>query len=313
VSSGYLRGVGTGSKLARSLCDVVAGLGWLTLGLVSSPRRLAFLAASSVLLTAQAPLSDGGAVARPSPKSQEPLLVVQIDPEEAIVEGRPLEIGCLFIGPAAKSWAVIAEAELTPLGGKKRGAFATIVAGARPVDCTLACLGLSAATFHWTPEWFDSRAIALKVKFFARDGSLAGVARREFDFVPACAQGMERDCVVISKEHQRLYALVGGHIAAVYLVSTGTRHRDGGGPTPAMMTHIVRKTPYAWSRKYESPMHYWNAISGDGAYGIHATVPGNYRALGRPASHGCIRLHRDDAEEFYRLFPVGTPVVVSNL
>ena len=46
---------------------------------------------------------------------------------------------------------------------------------------------------------------------------------------------------------------------------------------------------------------------GDG-YLIHGTL--YERLLGRPASHGCIRLGRDPLREVYRLAPVGTPIYV---
>jgi len=46
---------------------------------------------------------------------------------------------------------------------------------------------------------------------------------------------------------------------------------------------------------------------GDG-YMIHGTL--YERLLGRPASHGCIRLGRDPLRELYRQAPVGTPIYV---
>ena len=36
-----------------------------------------------------------------------------------------------------------------------------------------------------------------------------------------------------------------------------------------------------------------------GGYAVHATP--HVRNLGRPASHGCVRLHPDDASDFYHL------------
>jgi L,D-transpeptidase ErfK/SrfK len=46
---------------------------------------------------------------------------------------------------------------------------------------------------------------------------------------------------------------------------------------------------------------------GDG-YMIHGTL--YERLLGRPASHGCIRLGRDPLRELFRQAPVGTPIYV---
>lgn len=276
-------------------------------------RSFAFTSLLLALFLLEAPLSDGGAAAKRARGAVESFILVGTSPGGAIIEGQTLRIGCLLFGPQARSCALIAEGELTPLGGESRGHFTEVVSEAEPVECALGCVGMTLAQFSWTPLWLDTLTVTLKVKFFADDGSLVGMAVRDYAFVPACLDGTEADCIVISKAHQRLYALRNGRLEAVYLVSTGTRCRDGGGPTPAMTTQIVRKTTYAYSRRYESPMYYWNAITRDGAYGIHATVPSNYRFLGRPASHGCIRLHKADAIEFYQTCPLGTTVVVCDL
>ena len=53
-----------------------------------------------------------------------------------------------------------------------------------------------------------------------------------------------------------------------------------------------------YSRKYHnSPMPY--SVFYHGGYAVHGT---NYVSkLGRPASHGCIRLHTANARTFYNL------------
>ncbi len=52
------------------------------------------------------------------------------------------------------------------------------------------------------------------------------------------------------------------------------------------------------SRKYDNaPMPY--AIFFNGGYAIHATY--EIKRLGRPASHGCIRLHPENAAIFFNL------------
>ena len=38
-----------------------------------------------------------------------------------------------------------------------------------------------------------------------------------------------------------------------------------------------------------------------GGYAIHGTTPGNFSKLGTKASHGCIRLHPDNAKIFFEL------------
>ncbi|MEN9896223.1 MAG: hypothetical protein RIR97_2075 [Pseudomonadota bacterium] len=52
------------------------------------------------------------------------------------------------------------------------------------------------------------------------------------------------------------------------------------------------------SRKYDNaPMPY--AIFYNGGYAVHATY--DVKRLGRPASHGCIRLHPDHAAAFFEM------------
>ncbi len=43
------------------------------------------------------------------------------------------------------------------------------------------------------------------------------------------------------------------------------------------------------------------AVFIEGGYAIHGTSRGNWKRLGSKASHGCIRLHPDNAEKFNRL------------
>ena len=41
------------------------------------------------------------------------------------------------------------------------------------------------------------------------------------------------------------------------------------------------------------------AVFFNGGYAVHGTT--DVRNLGRPASHGCIRLHPDNAKTFFRM------------
>ncbi|WP_261333692.1 L,D-transpeptidase [Rhizobium leguminosarum] len=52
------------------------------------------------------------------------------------------------------------------------------------------------------------------------------------------------------------------------------------------------------SRKYDNaPMPF--AVFFNGGYAVHATF--DLKRLGRPASHGCVRLHPDNAAQFFSL------------
>lgn len=79
-------------------------------------------------------------------------------------------------------------------------------------------------------------------------------------------------------------------------------------------TYRPQRTARMWySRKYHmSPMPY--SVFFRGGYAIHGT--GAVRQLGRPASHGCVRLHTANAAAFYSMVrEVGfgnTRIVVTN-
>lgn len=75
-----------------------------------------------------------------------------------------------------------------------------------------------------------------------------------------------------------------------------------------------QRTARMWySRKYDmSPMPY--SVFFRGGYAIHGT--GAVRQLGRPASHGCVRLHTSNAAAFYSMVRQAgfrnTRIVVTN-
>jgi hypothetical protein len=100
--------------------------------------------------------------------------------------------------------------------------------------------------------------------------------------------------IVVNKSTQRLSVSVDGMPRYEWPVSTARM----GYNTPNG-TYGVERMAVSWfSRKYDwSPMPY--SIFFDGGYAIH----GSYEIgrLGTPASHGCIRLHPNNATTLYRL------------
>jgi len=138
--------------------------------------------------------------------------------------------------------------------------------------------------------------------------------------------------VEISLKEQRGLVLVRGAIALDFPVSTGKASH----PTPpGSYTVRAKEKDYhsnlygrifdatgtvvvadADSRKDKAPeggkfegaaMPYWMRLT-DGGVGMHVGyVPG-----GRAASHGCIRLKKENAEEIFALVKIGTPVVVTD-
>ena len=100
--------------------------------------------------------------------------------------------------------------------------------------------------------------------------------------------------VQISNSAQRMRVYVDGGLTYAWPVSTARR----GYRTPAGSYRVQRMERMWYSRKYHmSPMPY--SLFFRGGYAIHGT--NSIRQLGRPASHGCVRLHPGDAAALYRL------------
>jgi lipoprotein-anchoring transpeptidase ErfK/SrfK len=100
--------------------------------------------------------------------------------------------------------------------------------------------------------------------------------------------------VRIDKSSQTMTVWVNGYVHAVWPVSTGR----GRYATPGGAFRPQRLEPRWYSRRYNNaPMH--NAIFFNRGYAIHGTT--EVGRLGRPASHGCVRLHPSHAAELYTL------------
>ena len=98
----------------------------------------------------------------------------------------------------------------------------------------------------------------------------------------------------IDLSSQRMTVTVDGWRYASWPVSTARRGYHT--PVGSFRPHTLRRMHY--SSKYEnSPMPH--SVFFKGGYAIHGT--GYIRSLGRPASHGCVRLHPSHAAALYRL------------
>lgn len=103
-----------------------------------------------------------------------------------------------------------------------------------------------------------------------------------------------RVTATIDLSSQRMYVSIGGRHHYTWKVSTG---RKGYG-TPTGTYRPTRMYREYYSRKYDnSPMPH--SIFFRGGYAIHGT--GYIKYLGRPASHGCVRLHPANARKLYNL------------
>jgi lipoprotein-anchoring transpeptidase ErfK/SrfK len=100
-----------------------------------------------------------------------------------------------------------------------------------------------------------------------------------------------------------------GRVIHTWRVSTARK----GYVTPRGSWRPTRLHKMWYSRKYDnSPMPF--SVFYYGGYAIHGT--GYVKNLGRPASHGCVRLATSNAARFYSLVrevgPGNTRIVVSN-
>ncbi|MBA3446345.1 MAG: L,D-transpeptidase [Pseudaminobacter sp.] len=111
----------------------------------------------------------------------------------------------------------------------------------------------------------------------------------------------------ISISDQTMQVSVDGRPTFAWKVSTAGK----GYVTPTGSFKPTRMHEMWYSRKYDNaPMPH--SIFFHGGYAVHATP--HIKRLGRPASHGCIRLHPDNASDFYALVeafgPANTRIVI---
>jgi lipoprotein-anchoring transpeptidase ErfK/SrfK len=98
----------------------------------------------------------------------------------------------------------------------------------------------------------------------------------------------------IDLSEQRMQVYQNGFLRYTWPVSTARR----GYVTPTGNYRPTRMHKMWYSRKYDnSPMPH--SIFFRGGYAIHGT--GEVKRLGSPASHGCVRLHPDNARELYNM------------
>ncbi len=108
------------------------------------------------------------------------------------------------------------------------------------------------------------------------------------------ANAAPRVTAKIDLSEQRLYLYVDGRLRNKWPVSTARK----GYRTPTGSWRPTRLERDWHSRKYNwAPMPY--SVFFLGGYAIHGT--NDLKRLGRPASHGCIRLHPRNAAQLFNL------------
>ena len=98
----------------------------------------------------------------------------------------------------------------------------------------------------------------------------------------------------VDLSNQKMMVFVGDKLAHEFTVSTGREGFD----TPTGRYQVQWIHPKWRSRTYNMAPMPWSVFF-HGGYAVHGTT--DLRRLGRPASHGCVRLDPKDAKTFYKL------------
>lgn len=140
------------------------------------------------------------------------------------------------------------------------------------------------------------------------------LSREAIDDLQNCSQVLVK-CIEVNLKTQRLEKWEQGKIVKEYIVSSGQ---------PAYATKvgnfsILSKVPVAYGgvKGQRWKMPFWMGIYfvGSTENGFHELpfingVRESSSDLGRPVSHGCIRLGIGDAQELYDWAEIGTPVLI---
>ena len=161
----------------------------------------------------------------------------------------------------------------------------------RIVLLVLAVIGLSSPSFAAQPSLFDG----MFKKSTVSKASLSFGSPRSVDGPVSITVDITTQVMKVSSEGRTIYT---------FDVSTGRK----GYTTPTGSYRPIRMHKMWYSSKYEnSPMPH--SIFFYGGYAIHGT--GDIKNLGTVASHGCVRLHPDNAADFYQLVEVFGPANTS--
>lgn len=107
----------------------------------------------------------------------------------------------------------------------------------------------------------------------------------------------------VSKAQQLLSLYENGQLIGQFATSTGIKGRG----TPNMDRHPNGRIYDQYTSKaypggdYNGLGNMPYAVFIEGGFAVHGTGKSNWPKLGRPASHGCIRVHPDNAYRFNRL------------
>jgi lipoprotein-anchoring transpeptidase ErfK/SrfK len=116
--------------------------------------------------------------------------------------------------------------------------------------------------------------------------------------------------IVISIPDRKLALLENEHVVKVYDVAVGKTTTPSPRGSFVIVNHVEHPTWFGPAGPVAPGPHNplgtrWMGLSAHG-YGIHGTNAPS--SIGKAASHGCIRMRRQDLEELFEFVAVGTPV-----
>ena len=118
--------------------------------------------------------------------------------------------------------------------------------------------------------------------------------------------------IVVSIPHRKLVLFEDGKVQKIYPVAVGAENSPSPTGSFVIKTRLVKPTYYHPGKVIPTgpgnPLGTrWIGLSTKG-YGIHGTNVEN--SVGKPASHGCIRMHRKDLEQLFAMVQVGDEVEI---
>jgi lipoprotein-anchoring transpeptidase ErfK/SrfK len=118
--------------------------------------------------------------------------------------------------------------------------------------------------------------------------------------------------IVVSIPHRKLALFEDAKVQKIYPVAVGAENSPSPTGSFVIKTRLVKPTYYHPGKVIPTgpgnPLGTrWLGLSTKG-YGIHGTNVEN--SIGKPASHGCIRMHRKDLEQLFAMVQVGDEVEI---
>ncbi len=235
------------------------------------------------------------------------LLTVRAGAAE-VVEGTPLQV-TWEVGKRVAAVRLSAFVQRTPKGPVKRGTYSV------PIGRVAASRGRCS----WPVPWLDNIRFGLRAEALDAAGKVLGRVERPLRFRPRQLANRRDDGIYVhlsQPDRQRLYVQEGGVLTMVALCSgSSTRrllppnqHPDD--PHDHYGTfQVLGKDPDHVSNLNDD----WRmpfAMRYLAGHFIHVTARNQYYRLGRPGSHGCVRLHREDGVRIYGRTKIGETVVV---